>query len=508
MTFSDGILTSDNMNQKSNSLQKRSINSIYTSNNRVSSNASPRNSIASSTNTSKYTGGLTATSTFSSLPDEQQSHASTSNSSAIEFLNNSMEDFGLIDTLDYEDIDDGLIDHENMHRSRETLIDSLLTSEETYTESLELVMRLFLLPLRKDAAHTSFNFLGMKKMICTEREFRWLFGNFEELVHVHRLTLKSLQERLRIWGPTQILSDVFQAWFPNLECYHDYLNNYAVALTTYERLTRYQPFKKFITTAHKDKSLKGASLLSLIQLPIGCIDRYVDIITKLFEATPTMHPDYSGLHKSKLWIQHFRHSIQDKLLDANNVNQVLILHQSLLGAPFSVRAERRLVIQGQLSRVVLNTKSIGEERLYMLFSDMLVFAKPKIEAKMAKLQYKGHLMLERAKVRVMSKEETDGIASCLEIVSSFSGVDNLNTTFIAGPTVHILHLRSDSEREIWLAKLECVIEKLNKIAAVKHAQATRRMIQSRAPRGNVSNSPTISSLSDESSSKECASYTS
>lgn len=68
--------------------------------------ASPRSSIASST--SRYTGGLTATSTFSSI-DEHQSHTSTSNSSAIDFLSNSIEDFGIVDTLDFEDVDDGLI---------------------------------------------------------------------------------------------------------------------------------------------------------------------------------------------------------------------------------------------------------------------------------------------------------------------------------------------------------------------------------------------------------------
>ncbi|KAL7319753.1 hypothetical protein PS15m_002851 [Mucor circinelloides] len=459
--------------------------------------ASPRSSIASST--SRYTGGLTATSTFSSI-DEHQSHTSTSNSSAIDFLSNSFEEFDIVDTLDFEDVDDGLIDHENMHRSREVLIDGLFKSEEAYTESLELVMRIFLQPLRKDATHTSFNFLGMKKMVCTEREFRWLFGNFEELVHMHRLTLKSLQERLRIWGPTQILSDVFQAWFPNLECYRTYLNNYAVALTTYERLARYQPFKKFIDTAHKEKSLKGSSLLSLIQLPVGCIDRYVDIITKLAESTPSMHPDYVGLHKSKLWIQQFQKSVQEKLLDADNVDQVLMIHQALVGAPFSVRAERRLVMQGQLSRVVLNTRSMGEERHYMLFSDLLVFVRPKVEGKVTRLQYKGHLVLERARVRSLTKDEAGGIAHCIEIVSSFSGVDNLNTTFIAAPTVHILYVGSDAERDEWVAKLEKVIANLDKIAAAKHAQATRRMMQSRAPRGSIT-SPASSTISsnDESS---------
>ncbi|KAI7898499.1 Dbl homology domain-containing protein [Cokeromyces recurvatus] len=472
MTFlSNGIM--NKKQQKIISLQRR--RSSISSNDSISdmtighNNISRRNSITSSINTSKYTSGLTATSTFSSFMDEHHSDASTSNSSAIEFTNNSVEEFDIIDTLDYEDIDNGLIDHENVHRSRETLINNLLTSEEAYTESLELVMRLFLLPLRKDTtAHTPFNFLGIKKMVCTEREFRWLFGNFEELVHVHRLTLKSLQERLRIWGPTQILSDVFQAWFPNLECYRVYLNNYAITLTTYERLTRYQPFKKFIATAHKDKSLKGASLLSLIQLPVRCIDRYVDVITKLAEVTSSLHPDYVGLQASKSWIQHFRHSIHDKLLDANNVDQVLMIHQALQGAPFSVRAERRLIIQGQLSRVVPSTKSLGEERRYILFSDMLVFAKTKVEGKVIKLQYKGHLTLERARVRAIPKDEIDGILNCIEIVSSFSGVDNLNTTFIAGPTVYILHMNSDKERNSWLTKLEYVIDKLDKYAAAKH----------------------------------------
>lgn len=162
------------------------------------------------------------------------------------------------------------------------------------------------------------------------------------------------------------------------------------------------------------------------------------------------------------------HLTRARLLDADNVDQVLMIHQALVGAPFSVRAERRLVMQGQLSRVVLNTRSMGEERHYMLFSDLLVFVRPKVEGKVTRLQYKGHLVLERARVRSLTKDEAGGIAHCIEIVSSFSGVDNLNTTFIAAPTVHILYVGSDAERDEWVAKLEKVIANLDKIAAAKH----------------------------------------
>lgn len=69
---------------------------------------SSRNSISS--NASKYASGLTTTtSTFSSMEDTHQT--STANSSAIDFMNNNSidENFDIIDTLDFDDIDEGIM---------------------------------------------------------------------------------------------------------------------------------------------------------------------------------------------------------------------------------------------------------------------------------------------------------------------------------------------------------------------------------------------------------------
>lgn len=147
-----------------------------------------------------------------------------------------------------------------------------------------------------------------------------------------------------------------------------------------------------------------------------------------------------------------------------------MIHEALVGAPFNVRAERRLILQGKLSRVVVSTRSMGEERHYMLFSDLLVFVKPKVESKVTRLQYKGHMTLERAQIRALTKEEAGGIGHCIEITSSFSGVDNLNTTFIATPTVHVLYIGSEEEREQWLKKLKKVVENLDKLASAKQGK--------------------------------------
>lgn len=74
------------------------------------SSFSARSSIGSS-NASRYTNsGLAASSTYSSLLDENDQ--TSTNSSAIGFLNDTVaegDEFGIVDTLDYEDVDDGII---------------------------------------------------------------------------------------------------------------------------------------------------------------------------------------------------------------------------------------------------------------------------------------------------------------------------------------------------------------------------------------------------------------
>ncbi|KAI9480247.1 Dbl homology domain-containing protein [Zychaea mexicana] len=352
----------------------------------------------------------------------------------------SEDQFDIIDSLDYDDVDDGLIDHELVHRNREALVQQLYNSETAYLESLNLVANVFMQPLRKDAKQSSFAFLGMKKMVCTERETRWLFGNFDDIVQTQHL------------GP---YADYFGCF--------SWLGKY-LFLTTYERLTRYQPFKKFIDSAHKDSSLRGATLLSLLQIPAGCINRYAQLISKLADVTTPMHPDYMGLLTCKQRIIALAEEIKPKVDDADNVDQVLMIHQALIGAPFGVKAQRRLVLQGQLARVVVNSRSTGEERTYFLFSDLLAFVRPKQDGKRTLLQYKGHITLERARVRALTAEEAGAQDHCIEIVSSFQGVDTLNTTYMGAPTTHVLCTNSKEEQEEWLKQLEVVIHSLDRAA--------------------------------------------
>ncbi|KAI9321251.1 Dbl homology domain-containing protein [Dichotomocladium elegans] len=416
--------------------------------------------------------------------------------------------YDIMNSLDYDDVDDGMIDSEIVHRNRDDIVQQLYGSERAYLETLELTMNVFFKPLRKDAKQSSFNFLGMKKMVCTERELRWLFGNFEDIVRSQRTIADSFEKRMRIWGPTQIISDVFSSWYQLLDVYHAYLDNYDVAVTTYERLTRYQPFKKFIDAAHKNPSLKGATLLSLLQIPVGTITRYAQFITKLADSTTPMHPDYAGLLSCKQRILSIADGIMTKLQDANNVDEVLTIHQAFVGAPFSVKAQRRLIFYGQLTRIVVGTRSTSEERTYFLFSDQLVIVRPRQVDQRTVLQYKGHLVLERARVRALAPEDASGQEHCFELVSSFHGVDTLNTTYMGSSTVHILKAKSQQDKEEWIQKLQQVIDTLDAAAAkARQLAAARRIAHHRQIPANSlnidgirsSNTSTSSSASTQSS---------
>ncbi|KAK4512689.1 putative component of NuA3 histone acetyltransferase complex [Mucor velutinosus] len=365
------------------------------------------------------------------------------------------DQFDIIDSLDFDDVDDTLLDQEMTHQQRESIIQELLSTEKQYLETLNIVLNYYITPLRKNSNKSSFNFLGMKKLPCTEREMRWLFGNFEDIQAVHTDILSSLEERLSIWGPTQIISDVIQTWFPRIQQqYHIYFDNYDVLVTTYERLTRYQPFKKFTVTVDKNARLKGTTLLSFLQAPVLCISRYHKLVLKLADNTSSMHPDYVGLMQCKNRIHQIAEEFKIKFDDARNVNRVYDILAAMTGQPFSVKAERRLHLQNNFTRA---TRLSGEDLSYFLFSDMLVYAKQK----QSTLQYKGHIVLNRAKIRALSPEESIEDGWSIEITSPFQGVDSLNTTFMGSPTAQVIHTYSKQDQSKWVSCLEIIVARLD-----------------------------------------------
>ncbi|KAI9278581.1 Dbl homology domain-containing protein [Phascolomyces articulosus] len=380
----------------------------------------------------------------------------------------SEEQFDIIENLDYDDVDDmGLIDRELSHRNRESLVQQLYNAEQDYLESLNQLVTLFMQPLRKDAQQPSSNFIGMKKIICTEHEIQRLFGNIEELYDTQREILLSLDSRLRMWGPTQIISDIFQGWFKMLfDVYIPYLNNYDNAVTQYERLRSYQPFRKFTDGLQKDPSLKGTTLYSLLQLPVRSIHRLVQRISELADTTPPLHPDYVGLKMCRQRAIRLLEDIQAMVEDAENVDRVVEIQRSMTGSPLTIKKGRRIILEAELSRTHSQSRVVGEKRVYFLFSEFLAFARPRRQQQHDVLhvqyQYKGHLNLERARVKRVAPEDASGREFCIGITPLYQGAELLDTTLMSQyAATHVIQLNNAQEQKLWLEKLNQVIHKLN-----------------------------------------------
>lgn len=194
-------------------------------------------------------------------------------------------------------------------------------------------------------------------------------------------------------------------------------------------------------------------------------------MTKLAEATSPMHPDYHGLNQCRQRIQQFAEDLRPRVEDVDNVNQVMAIQEALVGAPFGAKAQRRLVLQGSISRggVVKpdQTAPLSEDRIYILFSDMLVVVRPKQESNgRTVLQYKDAIPLERARIRRLPEPE-----HCIEIISALQGVDTLNTTFVGSSNVHLMYTSSSEEQETWYTHLTAVVRRLDRALAASKCKS-------------------------------------
>lgn len=108
-----------------------------------------------------------------------------------------------------------VIEAERTHQQRESLVRHLYDSEEDYLRSLQDIYSCYKKPLlaNLNAAETSrkTGILGTSsgvKAVASKEEIEALFGNLDQLIEFHEDIRSLLEGRSKIWGPTQIMSDL------------------------------------------------------------------------------------------------------------------------------------------------------------------------------------------------------------------------------------------------------------------------------------------------------------
>lgn len=107
-----------------------------------------------------------------------------------------------------------LIEAERCHLQRESLVRHLYDSEEDYLRSLQEIQSCYQQPLLHNLQHpdtakkTLLGAAGAGKSVATKEEIETLFGNLDQLIAFHEDIRTMLEDRSKIWGPTQIMSDL------------------------------------------------------------------------------------------------------------------------------------------------------------------------------------------------------------------------------------------------------------------------------------------------------------
>ncbi|KAI8889886.1 Dbl homology domain-containing protein [Backusella circina FSU 941] len=286
--------------------------------------------------------------------------------------------------------------------------DQLCQSEENFVSDLAILQNVFMIPLMRwvDEPANS-NMFEKYKGLCSLPVLNSLFQHVNELTKAHQDFYRIFRERLKMWGPTQFISDIFSNFYESMSIYASFLNNYPSTIITLDTLYKNSSsFSKLlencVTQAH---GIQVKDFLYYLKTPIARLPIYGKLISQMAMATEPSHPDYRALISTRdkffLREKEWRLMIEDRLSHM----EVLEYYHSIVGNPATVNSTRRLFVSGILSRIELSDVQNAETRHYLLYNDIFMYCqktKPSKKGNPAKLQYKGMINLKHADITVLS----------------------------------------------------------------------------------------------------------
>ncbi|XP_014670966.1 PREDICTED: rho guanine nucleotide exchange factor 39-like [Priapulus caudatus] len=243
-------------------------------------------------------------------------------------------------------------------RFRARVVTELAATEETYIEHLELIIKWFMEPLQQNG-------------LLPENALSAVFGNLHAIRSVNQVLMESLQK--------ENVGMAFLELGPFLKLYAAYAKSFqdsASLLQEWEQKSK--QFRLFKERQEGRPEVKGLKLNALLITPVQRIPRYKMLLGELLENTPENHDDYSLLKEAVDHISQVALHINENVREHENFIKCLSIQTSLGDdGPKIVAPGRTFVKEGRLLKVSRKKGGRSNERMFFLFSDMLLYAKPR-----------------------------------------------------------------------------------------------------------------------------------
>ncbi|KAG0167288.1 hypothetical protein DFQ28_008416 [Apophysomyces sp. BC1034] len=324
--------------------------------------------------------------------------------------NQLMDDLSIIDDLyntfehenDTEPYDKQIADIARNVEDKYRALDQLCLNESQYLYDLQTFQDVFITRLQLWFDQPGcMEALAKHKLALTIKDANTLSQSVGGLIHLHKKTLKDLAERLQMWGPTQLVADIFASLYSQLFVYEVFMDNYAHNILTLDGLYRVSAFNKFLDIGASNLNRLSGNILSCIRQPLMRLDVYIQTLSQLVQNSDPSHSDYVPLTQIAQKYKQLEKSWHDRIQDCRAHLLALEAYRSINQCPVNVTLTRRLLLYAPMIKVDLDDpSSMSDTRTYFLYNDCLIYCREQKEKKdTTKLHYKGTVDLATAEVR-------------------------------------------------------------------------------------------------------------
>ncbi|KAL6062834.1 Cell division control protein CDC24, putative, variant 2 [Balamuthia mandrillaris] len=282
------------------------------------------------------------------------------------------------------------LDKEKLNRTRNEIAREIVTTEESYVQSLDLAINVFFEPLLHSLSND-------RSPILSESEVTAIFSTIKDIFALHSSFLSKLNERYSDWTEKTKLADIFlaqvrssankticaadplvlyQLQVDSFKVYTSYVNNYDLSIKTLVECQKRKKVIRFLEGVHREHAVLGLS--NYLIMPIQRLPRYVLLLQELLKKTTKQHRDYKNLKKAVKEMKQVTAYINEQKRMAEVKQQMLDL-QSHFAEPldFFSNDQRLLITEGQFECKESNASNlliVPVVLAFFLFTDVLVLA--------------------------------------------------------------------------------------------------------------------------------------
>jgi hypothetical protein len=234
------------------------------------------------------------------------------------------------------------------------------STEQSFVESLEALVRLYLQPLQTAA--------DSDDPILDKDEVSALFSNIHSICTLNKKFLSDFSARLQGWdNNATCIGDIFVSFAPIFKMYTQYVGNHDAAselLKKHERDNR--RFRELLETNLTRPENRNLSLASYFIMPIQRIPRYKLLIEELLRNTDDNHPDYASLLKGLDAVSAVARHINAEMHAQENRAAIVRIQNEFSHQVSFVQPHRRFIKQGTMTKKCRNSDKVYE---FFLFND-------------------------------------------------------------------------------------------------------------------------------------------